>query len=135
MAGSSDPYAYLAGGGEGENEFDDVEFALALSTQPADDLSIFAQVSFASSDDGEETEVELAIAERAFSDQARLRFGRSKMPFGIYTEIYDIGTLRPFLTLPQSIYGPTGFVSESYDGIGISGHKGTDGGWGLDWNV
>ena len=27
-----------------------------------------------------------------------MRVGRSKHPFGIYTEVFDIGTLRPFFT-------------------------------------
>ena len=42
------------------------------------------------------------------------------MPFGNYTEIYDVGTLRPFYHLPQATYGPTGQIAESYDGIGAN---------------
>jgi hypothetical protein len=45
------------------------------------------------------------FAEWRFSDALRLHAGRMKHPFGIYSEIFDVGTLRPFYTLSQSVYG------------------------------
>ena len=53
----------------------------------------------------------------------------------IYTEIYDVGTLRPFFNLPQGVYGPPGFASEAYNGLGFTGTKYTESGWDLQYDI
>ncbi|MCB0219959.1 MAG: hypothetical protein KDH09_09720 [Chrysiogenetes bacterium] len=79
-------------------------------------------------------ELDYAFAEWHYSDAFRLRAGQVKLPFGIYTEIYDVGTLRPFLDVPQGIYGAQAVVAESYQGGGITGNVYSDD-WGLQYDV
>ena len=43
------------------------------------------------------------------------------MPFGLYTEIHDVGTLRPFYLLPQFYSGSSGLMPKSYLGGGVTG--------------
>lgn len=79
-------------------------------------------------------ELDYAFAEWAFSDAIRFRAGQVKLPFGLYTEIWDVGTLRPFLTLPKSIYGGQAIVAEAYQGGGFTGNFDL-GDWGLLYDL
>lgn len=133
--GSSDPYPYLSGRGSGENEYDRTTFVLGAVATVSDNLEIFTQLLFESSDEDDIAEVEIASAQWSISDSLKFRFGRSRMPFGIYTEILDAGTLRPFFDLPQSIYGNTGFVAAAYNGVGLIGSAEGTGSWRLDYDV
>ncbi len=54
-------------------------------------------------------------------EEVSLRVGRTKQPFGIYSEFFAIGTDRPFFDLPQGVYGPAEIVAESFDGLTYSG--------------
>ncbi len=124
-AGTSDPYPYLAGRGEGEVEVENLDAVLLFQFRPTDHLLIVVAPEGEVEREGDETEdkvkLELAYAEWEASERLRIRFGRNRLPFGIYTDIYDVGTLRPFYHLPNAIYGHTGFVSEAYLGVGIGG--------------
>jgi hypothetical protein len=64
-----------------------------------------------------------------------MRVGKVKQPFGISAELFDVGTLRPFFALPQSVYGPSGLVGQSYKGIGFTGSLDLKGGWGLTYDL
>jgi hypothetical protein len=79
--------------------------------------------------------MDYVFGEYKFADAARLRVGNVKQPFGIYTEIFDVGTLRPFATAPQSIYGPGGMIGKSYSGLGLTGSLFASRAWGLDYDV
>ena len=58
-----------------------------------------------------------------------------KQPFGISSEVFDVGTLRPFSELPQAVYGPVGLVGESYKGIGLTGRVDLKGHWDPTYDV
>lgn len=133
--GNSDPYPYLSGRGDGDNEYDRTTFVLGTAATVSERLEVFTQLLFESTDEDESAEVEIASAQWAVSDRTKLRFGRSRMPFGIYTEIFDAGTLRPFFDLPQAIYGDTGFVAEAYNGVGLISSVEGAGGWRLDYDL
>jgi hypothetical protein len=111
--------------------YEDLRLALNITARVSDRLKISAQAELSSDEGDVEEEIDFAFAEWSFSDALKLRVGRGKQPFGIYTEVFDVGTLRPFAKLPQGVYGPVGLVGESYDGIGITGTKALSGGWGL----
>ncbi len=133
--GDTDGNRYLTGSEEGQ--YDNVGVSLALSASPYERLRISSQLEVFSdptSDDNAEVELDYAFAEWAFSDAIHGRAGRSKHPFGIYAEIFDVGTLRPFFDLPQGIYGPTAIAGESYDGIGLTGRK-RFGDWDLQFDA
>ena len=79
-------------------------------------------------------ELDYAFGEWKFDDAFRVRAGQVKLPFGRYTEIYDVGTLRPFLDLPAGIYGDQAVVAEAYQGGGITGYIRADE-WGFQYDV
>jgi|CXWL01.1.fsa_nt_gi hypothetical protein len=135
VVGYSDPHPYLSGAGDGELNFENGEFVLLLEARPAERLRIVFAPEFEFEEGKTETKVELLYAEWAATDHVALQLGRGRLPFGLYADIYDVGTLRPFFHLPQAIYGKTGFVSEFFDGLGVVGRGLERGDWGLQWNL
>ena len=132
-AGDTDGSTYLAG--EEDREYDTITFALAATAAVSDKLTVNAQIFSENEGEEVETELEYAFAEWAFSDQLRLRAGLVKHPFGIYTEVFDVGTVRPFFDLPQGIYGPAEFLAQAYQGLGVTGRKELASGWGIQYDV
>lgn len=119
--GDTDGNRYLSG--EEDGNYEDFEFALAVAAHPYERLTIDAQLFWESEGEEEiESTVDYAFATWAFSDSLKFRIGVIKHPFGIYSEIFDVGTIRPFLHLPQGVYGPTGIAAESFNGAGVTGY-------------
>jgi hypothetical protein len=116
--GRTNHNVFLAGSPEGD--YERLSMALNLSKRIDEKLSIHSQ-GFVDSHGDTEVSLDYAFAEYKLSDLLSLRIGQVKHPFGIYTEVFDVGTLRPFIDLPQAFYGPAGFVGESYKGIGAAG--------------
>lgn len=83
-------------------------------------MVINTQVSLATGYIGDEIKLDFAFGEWAFSDALKFRMGKVKCPFGIYSEVFDVGTIRPFYALPQAIYGAPGIVTKSYFGTQFS---------------
>jgi hypothetical protein len=106
-------------------------FAIAAISRAYDDVVAAASIEGAT--DGE-FDIDWAFVEWRLSDLFRLHAGQSKHAFGLYAELEEVGTLRPFFTLPASIYGPVGFMAESYVGVGASGEA-RRGAWGLQYDV
>lgn len=131
--GKTDGNDYTVGDEDGD--YQDSEVAINLSAKPVQNLAIHIQLAVESEGDEVETVADFAFGEWKFSDALRLRLGQVQQPIGIYAEIFDVGTLRPFVTLPQSIYGPVGVVAESYKGVGLTGYRQSAGGWGLSYDV
>ena len=130
--GNTNSNVYLAGRPEGD--YRRTDFALNLAAAVGDKLKIHSEVVWREGDDGSAAGLDYAFAEYALSDNVSLRLGQIKQPFGIYTEVFAVGTLRPFIDLPQSLYGPVGFVGQAYKGIGLSGSAGS-GSWSLAYDV
>jgi hypothetical protein len=110
---------YLAGNPDGD--FRRTSMALNLVAHVADNLSIRTQGEVQEDESGTHTVLNYGFAEYVVSDHLTFRVGQVKHPFGIYTEVFSVGTLRPFLSLPQGFYGPVGFAGQSYKGLGVSG--------------
>ena len=81
-----------------------------LSGDLGDRVSFTTQVDFGF-DGATKAELDYAFGEYKFTDALKLRAGQVKQPFGLFTELMDVGTVRPFLYLPQSLYGPTAAVA------------------------
>jgi len=117
--GQSDGNAYLS---DEDGDYDNAEFALSFAAQPFEKTTVHLQPFWEVTDAGVETTIDIGFGEYAFSDLLRVRAGLSRHPFGIYPEILEVGTLRPFMTLPSGLYSEgAGIVSENYKGVGISG--------------
>lgn len=130
--GNTDGNNYLLGSKGGN--YHNSNFSLNITTAPYEKLVIVAQMKWEDRHEGLEVELSYAFAEWSFSDALKLRFGRIKQPFGIYSEIYDVGTIRPFFFLPQAVYGPVGITALYFDGIGISGAYYAKNGWGISYD-
>jgi hypothetical protein len=117
-----------------DGEYDNAELALNISAKPAEQLSVVAQIRLESGGDERQAELDYAFAEWAFSDAARVRVGRVKHAFGIYGEVFDVGTVRPFYSLPASLYGANGFTARAYNGAGITGSVPV-GAWRVQYDV
>lgn len=116
---------YLVGNEDGN--YDHVSFSLNISTNPYERLSVHVQPSYIEDSDGHEVGLDYAFAEWFVSEALSFRVGKVKAPFMIYTEIYDVGTLRPFFTLPQGVYHE--IAAEAYNGVGITGSFPFGSGW------
>ena len=111
---------YLGGKRKGTSA--NSSLSINVSGQVSERFSVSSQVEFAFAQQGEgEADLDYVFGEWRFNDAFKLRAGQVKQPFGIYTEFFDVGTVRPFLALPQSVYGLNGMVGEAYRGIGFTG--------------
>jgi hypothetical protein len=131
--GKTNGNTYLAGTRDGA--YDNATLALNVAASPVEQLRLEGQVCVGLDRGVRETSIDYAFAEWRLSDAARLRAGRLKHPFGIYTEIFDVGTLRPFYSLPQAVYGPVGTLAKAYDGVGISGFRKLGTRWAVTYDV
>lgn len=109
-------------GGKRHGTSSNSSLSLNVSGSLNERLSVSSQVELDFLAAGETTaDLDYVFGEWRFTDAFKLRAGQVKQPFGIYTEFFDVGTVRPFLSLPQSVYGPNGMVGEAYRGIGFTG--------------
>lgn len=122
---------YLMGREDGN--YDYVNFSMNLSANPYDRFSAYAQLGFNEEFSESEVGIDYAFAEWYVNDALSIRAGKVKAPFLLYTEIYDVGTLRPFFDLPPSIYQQ--FAAEAYKGIGFTGALFSSGRWELRYDV
>jgi hypothetical protein len=97
--------------------------ALNVGAPVSDRLRVTTQVHLEGRNTETDTHIDMVLAEWTVSDAVRLRLGQVPQAFGIYTEVFDVGTLRPFLTLPQSVYGAAGIVAEGVRGASVGGER------------
>jgi len=134
--GETDGNQYQLGTDQGS--YEQASFGINLTATPTQRLMLTGQVLWLESETSSEdlsTELDFLFAEWRFSDAFGLRIGKVKHPFGIYSEVYRTGTVRPFLELPQGLYGSQGFVSRSYMGVGGAGSYRLQGDWELQYDV
>src|ERR1044071_6876430 len=72
--------------------------------------------------------------ENQFGDSS-VKVGRVPIPFGIYNEVRDVGTLLPFYRPSTNFYGEGAYTSETVDGIVLSRVFDLGGSWRLDGDV
>ncbi len=73
-----------------------------------------------------ELEVDWAWYEHRFGPATSVRLGKIAIPFGIYNEVRDVGTLLPFYRAPNVMYNERVFTIETVNGIVVS-HTFADG--------
>lgn len=131
--GKTDVNHYLTGTPDGE--YDNANLSLNVSKRASERLAIVGQVEWFDNQGEVDVEFDYAFAEWKVNDALKLRVGRVKQPFGISSEVFDVGTLRPFYELPQVLYGPSGILGEAYVGVGLTGSKAGKTGWGVAYDV
>lgn len=111
-------------GGKKNGTSSNSALSINLSGQINDRFSVSSQFQMDFGMEGEtEADLDYVFGEWRVVDAFKLRAGQVKQPFGIYTEVYDVGTVRPFLRLPSSVYGLSGMVGEAYRGVGFTGSR------------
>ncbi len=118
-----------------EGEWNNYYFALNVAARPMDKLSIRAQAFWGEDLRGKRIELDYAFAQWEFSPALKFRVGKTPVPFGIYSEVYDVGTLRPFYLLPQFYEGPLGLIPKAYVGAGLTGVKTLGDRWELQYDA
>jgi hypothetical protein len=78
-----------------------------------------------------DVELDWIFYQRSFGDSA-VKVGRVQIPFGIYNEVRDVGTILPFFRPSLDFYGEGTFNTETVDGIVLSHAFGPWGSWSLD---
>lgn len=118
---------WAAGYTSNDNDFNDVAskelavenyyFTLNVFARPFKNATIHAQPTWESNLLGKEAKLDLVYLEWTFAPETRVRAGKIRNPLGVYTDIFKVGTLRPFYLLPNAMYrnGP-----ESYAGVGLN---------------
>ncbi len=69
----------------------------------------------------DDVELDWLFYEHRFGDTS-VKVGRVQIPFGIYNEVRDVGTLLPFYRPSHNFYGEVAYSSETVDGVVLS-HK------------
>ncbi|MEM8961475.1 MAG: hypothetical protein AAGD38_08360 [Acidobacteriota bacterium] len=80
----------------------------------------------------DEVELDWAFYEYRPNNTTRFRIGRIQIPFGIYNEIRDVGTLLPFYRPPYEVYGAGTYTSETVDGVLAAHELFTGSDWSLE---
>lgn len=118
--------------GSERGEYDNSQFSLALTAHPASDVVVAGQIFLVSSG---EVALDWGFVEYRIADLLRVRAGKVKNPLGLFMEVRDVGTLRPFFALPQSIYGRNNIGTEAYLGAGLTGDWMAETGWGFGYDL
>lgn len=118
-----------------EGVWDNYYFVLNVGAKPMEKLSIRAQAYWGDDLRGQRTNLDYVFAEWAQSSSLKLRVGKVLVPFGLYSETYDVGTLRPFYLLPQFYAGTLGLVPKAYLGAGVTGAPRLGEKWELQYDV
>jgi hypothetical protein len=129
--GASDRNDFLVARHTGH--FDSGDFALALTSRLSDRAVAGAQLRYAPDHGG--LFLDWAFGEWRFSDLVRVRAGVVKHPLGIFGEVPNVGTLRPFFLLPQGIYGQAEITGSGVGGVSVSGIAPSRGGWGFSYDL
>ena len=116
-------------------EYNNYSFSLNLAAQPAEKLQIRSQAFWGQNLRGQRISLDYAFAQYTVAPEFRVRAGKSLTPFGLYSEIYDVGTLRPFYYLPQFYQGRLGLIPKAYLGAGITGTKGLGSAWEVGYDL
>lgn len=116
-------------------EFGNYSLALSATAQPWQKLALRAQGFVGHNLRGEKVKLDYGFAEYAHSPGFKLRGGKVMTPFGLYSEIYDVGTLRPFYYLPQFYQGRLGLIPKAYLGGGITGIRSLGDNWEVGYDA
>lgn len=117
--GNSSGYPYLDGTDKGE--FNNARYSVLLTSAVSDRMTTAALIDLSLRGDTHDVDFSYAFASWRLSPAFEVRLGRVKHPGMLYSEVFNVGTVRPFLSLPPAIYGETGHAFENYTGAGLHG--------------
>lgn len=83
----------------------------------------------------DDVELDWAFYSHRFKGGTSIRVGRMPLPWGIYNEIRDVGTLLPFFRPVEEVYAESDTFNESLDGVQLSRTFFNQGSWPLRIDV
>ncbi|MDA8018684.1 MAG: hypothetical protein MPN21_14680 [Thermoanaerobaculia bacterium] len=86
-------------------------------------------------DERDEIELDWGFYERRIGHNTSVKVGRIPIPYGIYNEIRDVGTILPFFRPPYSNYLEGAFTSETVDGVTLAQNFAVESPWSLDLDL
>lgn len=84
---------------------------------------------------GDDVEMDWIYYQQDFGERGSVRVGKIPIPFGLYNEIRDVGTILPFYRPPSSLYGEGSFSNETIDGVVLSFGTSATAAWSLDTDL
>ncbi len=82
-----------------------------------------------------DVEVDWVFFQHRFKNNVSVRVGRIPLPWGIYNEIRDVGTLLPFYRPPQALYLESGPFEGAFEGLLFSNTFFTGSAWPLELSL
>ncbi|MEM7581820.1 MAG: hypothetical protein AAF560_00445 [Acidobacteriota bacterium] len=82
----------------------------------------------------DDIELDWAFYERRIGDNTAIKLGRVQIPFGIFNELRDVGTVLPFYRPPYVMYQEGSFTSETVDGLVFSHTFAPASDWALEFD-
>lgn len=116
-----------------DGEWNNYYFSLNLAAEVSDDISINAQMYWGQYAHNQVLALDFAFAQYIYARELAFRIGKIRSPIGIYGEVYDVGTLRPFYLLPTGLYAS--MFPKSYTGIGLTGEYAFNDRWAISYDV
>ncbi len=83
----------------------------------------------------DDIELDWAFYERRLADNTVVKIGRIQIPFGIFNELRDVGTLLPFYRPSYAFYNEGSFTSETVDGLLLAHTFAPQAKWTFDLDV
>lgn len=83
----------------------------------------------------DDIELDWAFYEHRLTPDTSVKVGRIQIPFGIFNEIRDVGTILPFYRPPFNFYNEGSFTSETVDGLLFHHTFFSASDWPLDFDV
>lgn len=122
-----------------DGNYGDAAFGLNLRYDASERVTIVSQFALehttGETEQTVETTLDYAFAQYTVSDRLHIRLGRTYHPFGLYGEIRDIGTARPFIERPPEVYGDVGIISASLEGIDFYGDVLQSSRWRMHYDI
>jgi hypothetical protein len=122
---------YLNGRHAKGGKWDNLDGGIVVGGRPHDRVRIHSQIGF----DTDEVFLDYLFVDVTGWDSLNARAGRFSQPFGLYSEILEIGTLRPLYSLPTSVYGDSGFTALAVTGVDVLGSIDLPGDWLVKYNA
>lgn len=97
-----------------ERSYNDYVLGLTIGAEVNERVNVQAQILNTQEGFG----IDWGFANYSINESIGLRFGKVKLPMGLYNEFVDVKSLQPFSYLPTLIYG---HGMTSYNGAGFSG--------------
>ncbi len=80
----------------------------------------------------DDVKLDWAFVKYQLTEALSIKVGKVQIPFGIYNELRDVGTMLPFYRAPYGIYQEGSWTSETVDGLVLSGRFLPDNPWSFD---